>query len=129
MTIVYLINRSPLVPLKGYVPERVWLGRNVSYQHLRVFRCLVYMHVANDQRSKLDSKSKPCIFLGNSEDEFGYRLWDLLDKVVWSRDIVFMEDKMIEDWKQQNTVLSSQPATFMESALADPSSTQSVGRQ
>ena len=57
-------------------------------------------------------------------------LWDLLDKkVVWSRDIVFMEDKKIEDWKQQNTVLSSQPATFMESALADPSSTQPTGRQ
>ena len=131
MTIVYLINRSPLVPLKGYVPERVWLGRNVSYQHLRVFRCLVYMHVANDQRSKLDSKSKPCIFLGNSEDEFGYRLWDLLDKkVVPSRDIVFMEENTIEDWKQQKPVSSSQPAVIvMESALVDPSSTQPVGRQ
>ena len=49
-------------------------------------------------RSKLDIKSKPCIFLGYSEDEFSYRLWDLLDKkVVRSRDIVFMEDKKIED--------------------------------
>ena len=48
--------------------------------------------------SKLDNKSKPCIFLGYSEDEFGYRLWDLLDKkVVRSCDIVFMEDKLIED--------------------------------
>ena len=67
------------------------------------------MHVAKDQRSKLDNKSKPCIFLGYSEDEFGYRLWDLLDKkVVQSRAIVFMEDKMIEDWKQQKTVSSSE---------------------
>ena len=47
---------------------------------------------------KLDNKSKPCIFMGYSEDEFGYRLWDLVDKkVVRSRDIVFMEDKTIED--------------------------------
>mgnify|MGYP007009119613 FL=1 len=38
--------------------------------------------------------------LGYLKDEFGYRLWDILDKkVVRSRDIVFMEDKMIEDWK------------------------------
>ena len=73
----------------------------MSYHHLKVFGCLGYMHVAKDQRSKLDNKLKPCIFLGCFEDEFGYRLWDLLDKkVVSSRDIVFMEDKMIEDWKQ-----------------------------
>ena len=50
---------------------------------------------------KLDSKSKPCIFLGYSEDEFSCGLWDLLNKkVVRNRDIVFMEDKTIEDWKQ-----------------------------
>ena len=84
---VYLINRSPSVPLKGDVPQRVWTGKNVSYQHLKVFGCLAYMHLSKDQRSKLDSESKPCIFLGYSEDEFGYRLWD----------IVFMEDKTIED--------------------------------
>ena len=79
----------------------------------------------------MDNKSKPCIFLGYSEDEFGYRLWDLLDKkVVRSRDIVFMEENTIEDWKQQKPVSSSQPAVIvMESALVDPSSTQPVGRQ
>ena len=64
MMIVYLINRSPLVPLNGDVPQRVGTGRNVSYQHLRVFGCLAYIHVAKDQKSKLDNKSKPCIFLG-----------------------------------------------------------------
>mgnify|MGYP000468105623 FL=1 len=57
----------------------------------------IYMHVAKVHRSKLD-KSKPCIFLGYSDDEFGYKLWDLLDKkVVGSLDIIFMEDKEIED--------------------------------
>ena len=56
------------------------------------------MHVAKDQRVKLDSKSKPCIFVGYSKDEFGYRLWNLLDKkLVRSRDIMFMEEKTIED--------------------------------
>ena len=65
---------------------------------------MAYMHVPKDQRSKLDSKSKPCIFMGYSEDEFVYRLWDLVDKkVVRSRDVVFVEDKTIEDWKQQKS--------------------------
>ena len=30
-TAVYLINCSPLVPLKGDVPQRVWIGKDVSY--------------------------------------------------------------------------------------------------
>ena len=72
---------------------------------------------------------KPYIFLGYSEDRFGYRLWDLLDKVVWSRDIVFMEDKRIEDWKQIKTVSSSQSVAAMESTLANPSSTQLADKQ
>ena len=61
---IYLINRSPSMPLKGDVPQRVWAGKDISYQHLRVFECLAYMHVAKDQRSKLDNKSKPCIVFG-----------------------------------------------------------------
>ena len=32
LMIVYLINRSPLVPLKGDVPHKAWTGRNISYQ-------------------------------------------------------------------------------------------------
>ena len=62
MAIVYLINMSSSVPLKDDIPQRVWIGKDVSYQHLKVFECLTYMHVAKDLRSKLDNKSKPCIF-------------------------------------------------------------------
>ena len=64
MTIVYLINRSPSVPLNDDVSQRVWTGRNVSYQHLRVFGCLAYMHVAKDQRSKLDKQVRDMHILG-----------------------------------------------------------------
>ena len=74
LIVVYLINKSPAVPLKGDVTQRVWTGRSVSNQHLRVFGCLAYVHVAKFERSKLDNKSKPCIFLGYSEDEFRYRM-------------------------------------------------------
>ena len=46
LTTFYLINRSHSVPLKGDVPWRVWTGRSVSYQQLRVFVGLAHMHVA-----------------------------------------------------------------------------------
>ena len=50
------------------------------------------------KRIKLDSKAKPCIFLGYGSDEFGYRLWVFKNKkVIRSRDVVFCEDKMFVD--------------------------------
>jgi hypothetical protein len=46
----------------------------------------------------LDAKSKQCIFIGYGQDEFGYKLYDPLgNKLTRSRDVVFMEDQIIED--------------------------------
>ena len=82
MMTAYVINRSPSIPLDGDISYRVWSGKDVSYRHLRVFGCLAYVHVAKDQRGNLDPKSRPCIFLGYGNDDFGYRLWDLAEKKV-----------------------------------------------
>ena len=41
-----------------------------------MFGCRAFAHVPDNERSKLDGKSKECIFLGYSHDQFGYRLWD-----------------------------------------------------
>ena len=46
-TSIDLINLSPSVPLKGDVPERVWTRKDVSYDHLRVFRCEAFIHIPN----------------------------------------------------------------------------------
>ena len=97
-TSIDLINLSPSVPLKGDVPERVWTGKNVSYDNLRVFGCKAFVHIPKDERSKLNVKAKPCIFLGYGHEEFGYRLWDPLSrKIVRNRDVVFLEDKLVDD--------------------------------
>ena len=40
MTTVYMINRSPSVPLDRDIPQRVWTVKDVSYPHLRMFGCL-----------------------------------------------------------------------------------------
>jgi hypothetical protein len=36
-TIVHLINRSPSHALDGDIPEMIWKGKDMSYDHLRVF--------------------------------------------------------------------------------------------
>ncbi|GJV75560.1 retrovirus-related pol polyprotein from transposon TNT 1-94, partial [Tanacetum coccineum] len=75
-TAVHVINLTPCVPLRFDVPDRVWSGKDVSYHHLRVFGCKASVHIPKDERSKLDVKNKPCVFLGYGQDELGYRLYD-----------------------------------------------------
>ena len=60
--------------------NKIWLGKNISYSHLHVFGCKAFVHVPKDERSKLDAKTKPCVFLGYDQDEFDYRLYDLVKK-------------------------------------------------
>ena len=99
--VVYVINRSPSIPLEGDILQSLWSDKEVPYKYLRVFSCLAYVHITKDQRGKLDPKSRTCLF--PEYDELGYRLWDLIDKkVIRSRDIVFMEEKMIADWEIEN---------------------------
>ena len=103
MTTTYVINRSPSVPLDGDIPQRVWIYKDLSYWRLRVFGCLAYVHVSKDQRGILYPKSRPCIFLGYGDDEFGYPLWHLAKKkVIRSRNIIFMEEKTIVGWETEN---------------------------
>ena len=39
--------------------------------------------------------------MGYAREEFGYKLWDLVDKFVRSRDVIFFEDQTIEDIKKK----------------------------
>ena len=97
-TACYLINRSPSVPLGFDIPQEIWTGKGTSYSHLKVFGCKAFMHVPKEQRSKLDYKATPCIFLGYGEEEFGYRLWDpKAKKFIRSRDVIFREDQTLDD--------------------------------
>ena len=97
-TVAHVINLTPTIALEGDVPDKVWYGRDVSYDHLRVFGCKCFVHVPKNERSKLDTKSKPCIFVGYGHDEFGYRCYDpIAKKLVRSRDVIFVEDQTIED--------------------------------
>ncbi|KAK8497470.1 hypothetical protein V6N12_017988 [Hibiscus sabdariffa] len=75
-TVAHVINLSPSVPLRGEVLDKVWFGKDVSYDHLHVFDCKAFVNVSKDGRSKLDAKTRQFIFIGYGLDsEFGYRLY------------------------------------------------------
>jgi len=60
----YLFNRSPLSMLEDKTPPDVWINKNHSLSHLKVFGCNAYVHVLKDKRTKLDRKFERCSFIG-----------------------------------------------------------------
>eukprot|EP00731_Ephydatia_muelleri_P016374 Em0009g798a len=93
-TAAYLRNRSPTKAVAEMTPYEAWTGKKPQVNGLRVFGCQAFVHIPKDERKKLDSKSRRCIFWGYGVTTKGYRLYDpLKKKVCYSRDVIFMEDK------------------------------------
>eukprot|EP00253_Pinus_taeda_P014620 PITA_14620 len=93
-TTCYLVNRSPSSALEDNTPQEVSTSKKPSLSHLRVFGCDAYLHVPKEKRTKLDNKSKKCIFIGYKDGLKGYKLWNLVTKkVLYNRDVVFREVK------------------------------------
>ena len=96
-TASFIINRSPSSAIDFKIPEEVWSGKPVDYLSLKIFGCLAYVHVQSGERSKLDSKSRKCVFLGCEKGVKGYKFWDpILKKTVTSRDVIFDEAFMLK---------------------------------
>jgi hypothetical protein len=70
----------------------VWSGRKPDVSHLRVFGCKAFAHVPDEKRTKLESKSMPCVFLRYYEGTKAYRLMCLETKrIIKSRNVMFIE--------------------------------------
>ncbi|GJX00333.1 retrovirus-related pol polyprotein from transposon TNT 1-94 [Tanacetum coccineum] len=105
-------------------------GKPVNYSDLHIFGSPVYVMYNFQETTKLDPKSKKCLFLGYADGVKGYRLWDhTTHKVVISRDFVFMEDKsndsseVVPQHEVDETTESQAPATqltTLQEALNNP---------
>ena len=60
----FIRNRSPTRALHRMTPYEAWTGAKPSLAGLRVFGCLAYVHIPKANRSKLEYKARPCIFVG-----------------------------------------------------------------
>ena len=92
-TAVYLHNRSPTTALKEKTPFESLFGRRPDISRLKVFGCVSYVHIPDNQHRKLDAKAHKAIFVGYTPGIKGYKLYDLeKKKFVVSRDVQFFED-------------------------------------
>ena len=81
----------------------MWSGMKPAVKFLRVSGCDAYAHVPDEKRTKLDPKSRKCIFLGYVEGTKCYHLYDVeKGSMIKSRDVKFVE---CENIKQTEGIL------------------------
>ena len=73
-TTIYLINRDLSTPLGYGILEEAWTGKKVSYSFLKTFGCEAFALIDSKNRTKLEAKSKKCVFFGYGINEFDYRI-------------------------------------------------------
>ncbi|RDY09484.1 hypothetical protein CR513_06137, partial [Mucuna pruriens] len=73
---VYLSNHYPTRNIKGQTPQEAWSGVKPKVGHFRVFGRIVYAHVPNQGRSKLDDRSVKHVFIGYYANSKGYKLYN-----------------------------------------------------
>jgi len=92
-TAIYIKNRCPTKALESKTPQEAWTGRKPDVSHLKIFGYKAFAHIRDEKRSKLDSKSMHCVFLGYCERTKTYRLMCVETKriIKTSQDVVFLE--------------------------------------
>ena len=89
----YIINRSSSTTIEMKTSLEMWIGKPTNYSSLHIFGCPTYMMYNDQKRTKLDPKSKKCIFLGYLDGVKGYHLWDSsTHNVIINKDVTFIED-------------------------------------
>ena len=128
-TSVYLRNRSLTTALNDITPHECLFKKKPNLSNLCVFGCVTYTHVPNNQRKKLDEKSRKSMFVGYPEGVKGFKVYDLTSqKFIRSRDVIFRE-KEFHDFDDRNstnpddnvfpTMIEEIPGTRNQDELVD----------
>ena len=93
-TATYLHNRMVSTALKiGETPYLLWYGEKPNLKHIRVFGCVVYTHIPDRNRKKLDKKAQKLRFIGYTATSSNYKVWDEEKHKCYVRhDVIFNEN-------------------------------------
>ena len=76
-TAVYVQNRISHSALGFKILEEIFIGKKPKVSHLKIFGCLVYIHIPKEKRTKLDPSGKKGIFVGYNDQLKAYRVYIL----------------------------------------------------
>lgn len=93
---VYLLNLTGTSAVTSSTPYELWTGEKVQVKDLRAFGTKVYVHVAKEERKKLDLKAEKCVYVGPGIDKKGHRCFDPITRViVTARNVTFVEQEYV----------------------------------
>ena len=82
----------PITQFNNITPYERLFGSKPDYSYLRCFGCLCFTSTPKHNRSKLDPRADPCVFLGYPPATKGYKVLSLTThKITVSRDVKFHE--------------------------------------
>lgn len=94
LTATYIINRLLSGSIKNKTQYEILLGQKPSYDHMRLFGCLVYVKENKQGREKFEERGRPCVFIGYPQRQKVYKVFDIQEnKILVSRDVKFVECK------------------------------------
>ena len=97
-TAVYLLNRAPSRSLNRVTPYEAWHGKTPNVHHLRTFGCVAHVKKLGPGLHKLADRSMPGIFMGYEEGAKAYRVFDPVEKRLYTmRDVTF-EERRAWNW-------------------------------
>lgn len=89
----HITSRLPCVILGDKTPYEVLHNEKPTYDNLRSVGCLAMASNPNLTTNKLDARGIPCIFMGYSRTQKGYKLIILINGQEFvSRDVKFYEN-------------------------------------
>jgi transposase InsO family protein len=93
-TATHLINRLPSQVLHMESPYFRLFAKQPSYDNLRTFGCVCFVHLPPHERHKLSAQSVRCAFLGYNVCQKGFVCYDpILHRTRISRNVIFFENQ------------------------------------
>ena len=92
-TILYVQNHTPHRVLEKKSPKEDFSWEKPEVNHLRIFGCLVYIHIPKENKTNLDPYGRKGTFIGYNDTSKAYRIYFLgFKNINISRDVKFDED-------------------------------------
>ena len=107
-TATHLINCLPSQVLHMESPYFCLFAKQPSYDHLRIFGCVCFVHLLPHERHKLSVQSVRCAFLGYNMCQKGFVCYDpTLHCTRISRNVIFFENQHFFPVSSSTVVLPS----------------------